>query len=165
MACWQPEFRGSTGFGVPFERAGDQEWGWKMQDDVTDGTQWLISQGYADRKRLCIAGRGYGGYSALMGAVREPSLYRCAATFGPLTDLVKFVHDRADPGVLDRPDRGLYREINVERIAKPDSERDTAAPSGGQRQKPRQHVRDRRDGAQGAVTIRAGKNLAGLSGA
>jgi dienelactone hydrolase len=122
----QPEFRGSTGFGVPFERAGDQEWGWKMQDDVTDGTQWLLHQGYADPHRLCIAGSGYGGYSALMGTVREPSLYRCAAAFGPLTNLVSFVKERADAGVLDRPDRGFYREINVERIAKPDAERDTA---------------------------------------
>jgi dipeptidyl aminopeptidase/acylaminoacyl peptidase len=109
----QPEFRGSTGFGLALERAGDREWGWKMQDDVTDATLWLAAQGMSDG--ACILGRGYGGYSALMGAVREPNLYRCAAALDPLTDLERFV--------LDRQNRGLYRDINVARIAKPDQQK------------------------------------------
>jgi dipeptidyl aminopeptidase/acylaminoacyl peptidase len=61
----QPQFRGSTGRGAEFERAGYGQWGLKMQDDVTDATHWLIDQKMADAQRICIFGAspGYGGYS------------------------------------------------------------------------------------------------------
>ncbi|HNR92505.1 MAG TPA: S9 family peptidase [Dokdonella sp.] len=77
-AVLQVNFRGSTGYGYDFVHAGDRQWGRKMQDDVTDATRWAIDTGVADAKRVCIYGGSYGGYAALMGAVREPDLYRCA---------------------------------------------------------------------------------------
>ena len=83
----QPNFRGSTGYGDDFLLAGFREWGRKMQDDVTDATKWLIDQKLADPARICIAGWSYGGYAALMGAIREPSLYKCAASMAGPTDL------------------------------------------------------------------------------
>lgn len=83
----QPNFRGSTGYGDAFLMAGFQEWGRKMQDDVTDGTKWLIDQKLADPSRICIVGLSYGGYAALMGVVREPALYKCAASMAGVTDL------------------------------------------------------------------------------
>jgi len=83
----QPNFRGSTGRGVAFEAAGLQEWGLHMQDDVTDGTKWLIDQTLADPQRICIVGWSYGGYAALMGAIKEPGLYRCVASMAGVTDL------------------------------------------------------------------------------
>jgi dipeptidyl aminopeptidase/acylaminoacyl peptidase len=83
----QPNFRGSTGYGDDFLLAGFREWGRKMQDDVTDATKWLIDQKLADPARICIVGWSYGGYAALMGAIREPSLYKCAASMAGPTDL------------------------------------------------------------------------------
>lgn len=77
----QVNFRGSGGYGIEFERAGYLEWGAKMQDDVTDGTLWLIDQGYADKDAVCIAGGSYGGYATLAGITREPDLYACAWAF------------------------------------------------------------------------------------
>lgn len=77
-AVLQVNFRGSAGYGYAFTHAGDRQWGRKMQDDVTDATQWAISSGAADAKRICIYGGSYGGYAALQGAVREPTLYKCA---------------------------------------------------------------------------------------
>lgn len=77
-AVLQVNFRGSGGYGAAFEVAGYRQWGGAMQDDVTDATKWAIEQGIADPKRICIYGTSYGGYAALMGAVREPDLYRCA---------------------------------------------------------------------------------------
>ena len=50
----QMNFRGSTGYGLGFEEAGRKQWGQAMQDDIIDGTQWLIDQGIADPKRICI---------------------------------------------------------------------------------------------------------------
>lgn len=78
-AVLQVNFRGSGGYGGAFERAGYQQWGAAMQDDVTDATRWAIEQGIADPRRVCLYGSSFGGYSALMGVAREPSLYACAA--------------------------------------------------------------------------------------
>lgn len=86
-AVLQPNFRGSSGFGLAFKAAGYRQWGGLMQDDVTDGVRWLIDQGIADAKRICIMGGSYGGYSALMGAVKTPDLYRCAISINGVTDL------------------------------------------------------------------------------
>ncbi|HLL20352.1 MAG TPA: prolyl oligopeptidase family serine peptidase, partial [Rubrivivax sp.] len=46
---------------------------------------WAQKQGLAD-KRACIAGASYGGYSALMGLVRDPELYRCGVAWVAVTD-------------------------------------------------------------------------------
>ncbi len=70
-------FRGSSGRGRPFMEAGYRQWGAAMQDDLTDATRWAIAQANVDPARVCIWGASYGGYAALMGAVREPDLYRC----------------------------------------------------------------------------------------
>lgn len=86
-AVFQPNFRGSTGYGMPFAAAGNNEWGGKMQDDVTDGTRWLIDQGIADPDRICIVGWSYGGYAAAMGAVKTPGLFRCAASINGVLNL------------------------------------------------------------------------------
>ncbi|MFC3240206.1 alpha/beta hydrolase family protein [Luteimonas padinae] len=78
-AVLQVNFRGSGNHGRAFEQAGARQWGGTMQDDVTDATRWAIAEGIADAGRICIYGSSYGGYAALMGAAKEPSLYRCAA--------------------------------------------------------------------------------------
>ncbi|MEM1229568.1 MAG: S9 family peptidase [Pseudomonadota bacterium] len=78
-ATLQLNYRGSGGYGTQFERSGFREWGKKMQDDLTDATRWAIDEGVADPDRLCIFGWSYGGYATLMGIIREPELYQCAA--------------------------------------------------------------------------------------
>jgi dipeptidyl aminopeptidase/acylaminoacyl peptidase len=89
----QPQFRGSTGHGWKFEQAGYGQWGRKSQDDITDGTRWLIEKGYADPARIAIIGSSYGGYAALMGVVREPTLYRCAVSISGVADLSHLVDE------------------------------------------------------------------------
>ena len=83
----EPEFRGSTGFGDKLFRAGFKQWGLAMQDDIADATLWAIKQGYADAKRVCIAGASYGGYATLMGLIRYPELYRCGFQWVGVTDI------------------------------------------------------------------------------
>jgi dipeptidyl aminopeptidase/acylaminoacyl peptidase len=82
----EPEFRGSRGYGVAHYRAGFKQWGQAMQDDVADALRWAQSEGLASGK-ACIAGGSYGGYSALMGLVRDPALYRCGVAWLAVTDL------------------------------------------------------------------------------
>lgn len=86
-AVLQMNYRGSSNHGDAFEKKGFGEWGGKMIDDITDGARWAVSQGIADGKRLCIFGASYGGYAALMSAVREPDLYRCAVGYAGVYDL------------------------------------------------------------------------------
>ena len=76
-AVLQINFRGSDGYGVGFQNAGSGKWGTLMQDDVTDATLAMIERGVANKDRICIYGASYGAYAALMGAVREPNLYKC----------------------------------------------------------------------------------------
>lgn len=83
----QPNFRGSTGFGGAFRNAGDGEWGGKMQDDITDGVNALVSSGMVDPDRVCIVGASYGGYAALAGGAFTPDLYKCVVAIAPVTDL------------------------------------------------------------------------------
>jgi dipeptidyl aminopeptidase/acylaminoacyl peptidase len=86
-AVLQVNFRGSGGYGHAFKAAGAREWGGKMQDDVTDATRWLIQQGIADPGKTCIYGASYGAYTALMGAAKEPGMYKCAAGYVGVYDL------------------------------------------------------------------------------
>ncbi len=83
----QPNFRGSDGYGAQWRRAGYNQWGGRMQDDVTDVTHWAINEGLADARRICIVGGSYGGYAALMGAIKEPGLYACAVSLNGVTDI------------------------------------------------------------------------------
>ena len=83
----QVNFRGSSGYGVAYQRAGYGQWGRRMQDDVTDATRWAIQSKIADPDRVCIMGVSYGAYAALMGTVREPDLYRCAVGGAGVYDL------------------------------------------------------------------------------
>ncbi|HEY9104544.1 S9 family peptidase [Chitinimonas sp.] len=93
---FQPQFRGSYGFGRRFEQAGYKQWGMAMQDDITDGVQYLIRQGIADPQRICIYGASYGGYAALWGLVKTPDLYRCGISFAGVTDIGNMFKDWSD---------------------------------------------------------------------
>jgi dipeptidyl aminopeptidase/acylaminoacyl peptidase len=86
-AVFQPQFRGSSGFGRRFEEAGYQQWGRAMQDDITDGVEHLIAQKVADPQRICIYGASYGGYAALWGVIKTPQLYKCGVSFAGVSDL------------------------------------------------------------------------------
>ena len=92
-AVLQMNYRGSSGRGEAFEKRGYGEWGGKIIDDITDGARWAVTSGVADAKRLCIVGTSYGGYAALMSAVREPELYRCAVGISGAYDLNLLVKD------------------------------------------------------------------------
>ena len=86
---FQPNFRGSGGFGAGFAEQGYGQWGGRMQEDVLDGVAALISQGKVDPTRICIVGASYGGYVALQGGARNPELFKCVVSRAGLSDLVR----------------------------------------------------------------------------
>ncbi len=92
----EPEFRGSRGYGERLHRAGWRQWGRAMQDDLVDAVAWAAGQGLVDPRRVCIAGASYGGYASLMGPIRHPEAYRCAAAWVPVADLRRHLREGSD---------------------------------------------------------------------
>ena len=83
-AVLQPNFRASTGYGKKFLNAGNNEWGQKMQDDLTWGVKYLVSEGIADPRRVGIMGGSYGGYATLAGVAFTPDVYAAGVSIvGP----------------------------------------------------------------------------------
>jgi dienelactone hydrolase len=85
-AVFQPNFRGSTGKDNAFIEAGYGQWGRKMQTDISDGVTELARRKIVDPSRACIVGASYGGYAALAGVTIQHGLYRCAASYGGVSD-------------------------------------------------------------------------------
>lgn len=90
-AVLQMNFRGSTGYGKKFWEASFKEWGRKMQDDITDGVEYLKKEGIADPKRIAIYGGSYGGYAALAGVTFTPDLYACGVDYVGVANLFTFM--------------------------------------------------------------------------
>ncbi len=88
----QMNFRGSTGYGRQFWEASFGQWGLKMQDDITDGVNWLVAQGIADPKRVGIYGASYGGYATLAGVAFTPDLYAAAVNYVGVSNLFTFMN-------------------------------------------------------------------------
>lgn len=97
-AVLRPNFRGSDGYGAEFVRAGFDQWGRKMQTDLSDGVLALAREGVIDPKRVCIVGASYGGYAALAGATSGTGVYRCAVSVAGPSDLKRIEHAVAHPG-------------------------------------------------------------------
>lgn len=85
-----PNYRGSTGYGIPFRQAIlMQGWGGMEQEDIRTGIDSLIASGIAERGKVGITGTSYGGYSSWYAITHFPiGLVRAAAPICGMTDLV-----------------------------------------------------------------------------
>ncbi|MEW2397061.1 S9 family peptidase [Streptomyces sp. NPDC046862] len=90
-AVLQVNFRGSTGYGKAFLKAGIGELAGKMHDDLVDAVDWAVAEGYADRDRVAIFGASYGGYAALVGVTFTPDVFAAAIDFCGPSNLVTFL--------------------------------------------------------------------------
>ncbi len=70
-------YRGSTGFGKNFIRAGDGEWAKKMHDDLLDAVNWAVEKGITTKDTVAIFGGSYGGYATLVGLSMTPDVFAC----------------------------------------------------------------------------------------
>jgi dipeptidyl aminopeptidase/acylaminoacyl peptidase len=85
-----PNYRGSTGFGLSFQEAIKEDgWGGKEQDDIIAGIDKLLSLGIAKDFKVGITGASYGGYSAWCAITRNPlDVVAAAAPICGMTDLI-----------------------------------------------------------------------------
>ena len=111
-AVLQINFRGSTGYGKKFWQAGFKQWGKAMQDDITDGIQYLINEGIANRDRICIYGGSYGGYAVLAGLAFTPDLYACGVDYVGVSNLFTLMESIP-------PYWEPFREMMYEKIGHP----------------------------------------------
>lgn len=116
-AVLQVNFRGSTGYGRKFWESSFKQWGKTMQDDITDGVQWLIKQGVADPKRIGIYGGSYGGYATLAGLVFTPDLYAAGVDYVGVSNLFTFM--KSIP-----PYWKPYLEMIYEMVGHPEKDKD-----------------------------------------
>ncbi len=108
----QINYRGSTGYGKSFYKASFKQWGLAMQDDITDGVEWLIDQGIADSSKIAIWGGSYGGYAALAGIAFTPDLYQCAIDEVGISNLFTYYENYP-------PHWELYKEQEYIEIGNP----------------------------------------------
>ncbi len=116
-AVLQVNFRISTGYGRKFWEAGFKQWGLAIQDDITDGVQWLIDQGIADQERIGIYGGSFGGYATLAGVAFTPDLYACGVDYVGVSNLFTFL--KAIPPYWEP-----FREMLYEMVGHPEKDKE-----------------------------------------
>lgn len=114
----QPNFRGSTGYGLEFQNAGRGEWGAAMQDDLTDGVEAVVEAGIAKAGEACIVGASYGGYAALMGGATTPELFRCVVAIAPVSDPKALLREvREERGADSQASRYWRQQLGVKSLS------------------------------------------------
>lgn len=118
-AVLAPEFRGSAGYGQKHYEAGWRQWGLSMQDDISDAVKWAIARGTVDASRVCIMGRGYGGYAAMMGLVNDSDMFHCGVAWSTVAGIDTLIED--GPNIYKLIDMPLVvgdRAKDAEQIAR-----------------------------------------------
>lgn len=85
-AVLRVNFRGSDGYGKAFRDAGHGSFGTAIEDDIDAALKVALASHPLDEQRMCVLGFSYGGYSALVAAVRWPERFRCAISVSGVSD-------------------------------------------------------------------------------
>lgn len=73
-----PNVRGSTGYGIAFQKANVKDLGGGDLEDEVYAANFLTATGYVDAKKIGITGGSYGGYMTLMAIGKKPELWAAA---------------------------------------------------------------------------------------
>lgn len=116
----RPQYRGSAGWGRALWKAGDGEWGQKMQDDKDDAATWLIENGYVDADKIAIHGYSYGGFAAIAASVRPNSPYQCAISGAGVANLARLGNNwganRIQRIVQGNTVKGMDPQANTDKV-------------------------------------------------
>ena len=87
LSVLQVNYRGSSGYGEKFMKAGRRQWARGIEDDIDAATRIALAREDIDERRVCILGGSYGGFSALASVRRHPDRFRCAVSINGVTDV------------------------------------------------------------------------------
>lgn len=93
FAVFAPNIRGSSGFGRAFSHADDVHGRQGAFDDVVRCAEYLVESGVADRDRLAVTGRSYGGYLTLASLAFDPHRFAAGVDICGMSDLLTFYRD------------------------------------------------------------------------
>jgi dipeptidyl aminopeptidase/acylaminoacyl peptidase len=118
--CIAPNVRGSTGYGMAFQKANYQDLGGGDLQDEVYAAQFLGATGYVDEKKIGIYGGSYGGYMAMMAIGKTPDVWAAAVELFGITDwLTEQAHEspelqQYDQSILGDPvkDRKVYEDAS-----------------------------------------------------
>ena len=114
-AVLQVNYRGSSGYGEKFKNAGLRQWGRGIEDDIEAAVQKVLAEYPGiDADRVGIFGGSYGGYSAIMSVIRNPDMFKCAASFAGVMDLTLLFTESV--GMRNE----AIRQILIEYVGDPD---------------------------------------------
>jgi dipeptidyl aminopeptidase/acylaminoacyl peptidase len=146
----QPNPRGSTGYGLAFQKANYQDLGGGDLKDEIAAKQFLVDTGYVDPKRVGIAGGSYGGFMTLMAIGRAPDQFAAAVSlFGIIDWRTMWEHEdallqayqksllgspREAPKVYDASSPLTYIEAVKAPLLVQQGENDIRVPAGQARQ-------------------------------
>lgn len=97
-AVAQVNFRGSAGLGAAFREAGYGGFGSRMIDDIADAAAWLEAEGIAAPGGYCTVGSSYGGYAALMLAIRDGDAAQCVVAVNAVTEPISLFNRYSQAG-------------------------------------------------------------------
>jgi dipeptidyl aminopeptidase/acylaminoacyl peptidase len=86
FAVFQPNFRGSAGYGRAFLDADRNDLGGGDMRDILTGIEHLVQLGIADRERQFVYGVSYGGFMTAW-LVGQTNQFRAAVAQNPVTDM------------------------------------------------------------------------------
>ncbi len=93
-----PNVRGSTGYGMDFQKANYKDLGGSDLKDELAGVDFLKATGYVDAKRIGIWGGSYGGFMTLMAIGKAPDVWAAGVDeYGILNWLTMLQHE--DPSL------------------------------------------------------------------
>jgi dipeptidyl aminopeptidase/acylaminoacyl peptidase len=116
--CIAPNVRGSTGYGLEFQKANIKDLGGGDLQDEVYAARFLVDTGYADPKKIGITGGSYGGYMTLMAVGKTPDVWAAAVEeYGIINWLTMLQHEdpflqEYEKSLLGDPvkDRGIYED-------------------------------------------------------
>ena len=96
--CIAPNVRGSTGYGVEFQRANYQDLGGGDLQDEVYAAKFLVATGFVAPGKIGITGGSYGGYMTLMALGKTPEVWAAGVElFGIIDWKTMLVH--SDPSL------------------------------------------------------------------
>lgn len=86
FAILVPNVRGSSGYGVTYERLDDGGQRGNAVKDVLSAAEWLAAQPGIDAQKLVVAGKGCGGYLALSALAEAPDRWAAGISINGISD-------------------------------------------------------------------------------